>query len=83
MSSVFRSRFFRDLLALFFAGIGLLVGWPAESLIVQLVTERGSPGGNILRIALVFFLLVVSALFFIAGVINWTSSRRSEKNMGR
>jgi len=82
MSSVFRSRLFRKLSALFFIGIGVLVGWPAESLMVQLVTEHGSPGGNILRIVLVCFLLALGALFFIAGLINWTRSRRGEQNMG-
>ena len=82
MPSIFRSRFFRELSALFFVAIALLFAWPAELLIVQLVTEHGSPGGNILRIALVCFLLALGALFFIVGLINWTRSRRGEQNMG-
>ena len=83
MPSLVRSRLFRELLAVFFIGFGLFIGWPTGSLIIQLVTEHGSPGGNLFRIALVFFLLVLSTLFFIAGIINWNRSRRSEQNMGR
>jgi hypothetical protein len=83
MSSLVGSRFFRQLSAVFFIGVGLFIGWPSGSLINQLVTEHGSPEGNLLRIALVFFLLVLSALFFIVGIINCRSSRRSQQNMGR
>ncbi len=45
--------------------------------------EHGSPGGNILRIALVVFLLVICSLSFTAGVMIWRSSRHSKQNLGR
>jgi hypothetical protein len=71
MVSFSRPRFFRGLLALLSIGAALCVGWVAVSLLVEVVTGHGSPGGKILSTALGLSLLTLSSVFLFVGVINW------------
>ena len=77
MASVFRSRFFRGLLAFVLMGAGLLVGWLEVALLVEVVTEQGSSEGNTLIVGLGLVLFIPSAFLFMVGIINWRRLSRS------
>lgn len=77
MASVSRSRLFRACLAFFFVGAALFVGGYAVALFVEALGGHGSPGGNVLLVVLGLFLLFLSPIGFIAGIINWRSAHSS------
>src|ERR1039457_6160301 len=60
MSSVSRPR---RILALFFIGTALFLGWQVVWLFVEVAAGHGSPAGNILRIACSLLLFAFSVLF--------------------
>jgi len=80
MASVFRSRFFRGCLALFFTGAAFIVGWYGMLLVFEAFDGHGSLMGNTLLFGLGLFLLVLSPIVFILGLINWRSARPSPDN---
>jgi hypothetical protein len=77
MASVSRVRFFRTCLAFFFVGAALFVGGYGVLLFVEAFDGHGSPGGNVLLIGLGLFLLCLSPIGFIAGIINWRLAHSS------
>jgi hypothetical protein len=80
MAPFIRSRFFRGSLAFFFIGTALFVACYGVSLLVEAFDEHGSPGGNVLMIGLGLFLLVLSPIVFIAGLINWRLAHSSPRD---
>ena len=79
MSSVFLSRFFRELTVLVFAGAAILVGCYGVLLIVQFFTGHGSPGGSTFVFALGFLCLCVSAAVLVICSMKWWSRQHRDR----
>jgi hypothetical protein len=80
MASVFRSRFFRRCLALFFFGDAFFIGCYGVLLLFEAFAGHGSPVGNTLLFGLGLFLLVLSPIVFVLGVITWRVAHPSRED---
>jgi hypothetical protein len=79
MASVFRSRFFRELIASIFAIAAVIVGCYGVFLIVEAFNVHGSSGGNALLFALGLILLVLSVAALIVGSLLAFVSAHSKR----
>jgi len=82
MASVSRSRFFRGCLALFFSGAAFIVGGYGVLLLFEAFDGHGSLAGTTLLFGLGLFLLILSPIVFIVGLINWRLAHRSLEDAG-
>lgn len=71
MTSVFRSRFLRTCLALFLSIAAFIVGCYGVLLLFEAFDGHGSPVGDTLLFGFGLFLLALSPIVFILGLITW------------
>jgi hypothetical protein len=80
MARVFRSRFIRGCLALFFLGTAFIVGGYGVLLLFAVLDEHGSPTGTTILFGLGLFLLALSPIIFYVGLINWRLAHPSSED---
>jgi hypothetical protein len=79
MASVFRSRFFRGCLALFFLGAAFIVGCYGVLVLFAAFDGHGSPVGSYLLFGVGLFLVAFSPFVFYVGLVNWRLAHPSSE----